>query len=44
MQNVCDINKSIKNNEVRYNIMLNHEVVEHEYESTHSCEHQINNF
>jgi hypothetical protein len=40
----------IKINQVKkdggmYNIMLNHEVVEYDYEvSTHSCEHQIKDF
>ncbi len=35
MQNICHINKSSKKDEVNYKIILNHEIVEHDYESTH---------
>ncbi len=42
MQNICQKNISSKKDEVRYNIMLNHEVVEYDYEvCTHSCDHQV---
>jgi hypothetical protein len=34
----------VKKYEVRYNIMLNHEVVEHDDETNHSCEHQTKDF
>jgi hypothetical protein len=35
MQSICHINKSSKKDEVNYKIILNHEIVEHDYESTH---------